>query len=302
MAQNGGTAQQVAPIGVLTEIARTGSLGSKAAVASEAYIGMLTCRDCGGVRVELSLYREGANASAAPIQVRPATYHLRETFYRNFNDNLVMDTNGTWREFVDERHPGVVVELLNRGQNERGQSDMRYLARAQKNEGTLVLLDGLFRELPADVPHMLVQVSGERQEHLTLLTEADNGRTVEMKPGEVFLMRLRNDPKTGKIWSSNRPRSMALVETGGPEGPQPAPMIGPVPSGQGSVSGITSGGPNRRGQNAPRQVMINIVENYSVWEMIAPSEGTQELRFEYRNPAKPLELPTRMVTVSLVVR
>ena len=84
-----------------------------------------------------------------------------------------------------------------------------------------MVLDGLLKELPADVPHMLVQVSGERQEHLTLLTELDSGRTVEMQAGEVFLIRLRNEPKGGYMWESNRPRSMALVETGGAEGGQP---------------------------------------------------------------------------------
>ena len=47
--------------------------------------------------------------------------------------------------------------------------------------------------------------------------------------------------------------------------------------------------------------MVNLVENYSVWEMIAPAAGTQELRFEYHNLAKPLNLPVRVVSIILVV-
>ncbi len=305
-----GAAQQMVPIGVLTDVTRNGSLASnKNAVVSEAYMGMVVCADCGGIRVELSLYREGGNAGGgttpSPAQVRPSSYHLRQTFFRNFNENVVVDSNGTWREFVDERHPGVLVELLNRDPNE-----LRFMARAAKNEGTLVLLDGQLNELAADVPHMLVEVSGERQEHLTLLTEADNGRTVEMQPGEIFLVRLRNETKAGEansgyMWTSNRPRSMALVETGGAEGPQPAPIVigGAAALGASTSSSANrvGGGTSRRGAAPSRQVMVQNAENYSVWEMIAPSQGTQELRFEYRSLTRAQELPVRVVTLSLVV-
>jgi hypothetical protein len=58
---------------------------------------------------------------------------------------------------------------------------MHYLAWASNNKLPLVLLDGVLQELPADVPHMRVQVSSERQVLLTLSPKAHNDRTVEVQ-------------------------------------------------------------------------------------------------------------------------
>jgi hypothetical protein len=80
---------------------------------------------------------------------------------------------------------------------------------ARDNEGTLIILDNELRELPGNVPHTLARVIGSRQRNVAFLSEADDGRTVELKPGEVFLLRLRENPKTGAMWISDRPEAMA---------------------------------------------------------------------------------------------
>ena len=49
---------------------------------------------------------------------------------------------------------------------------------------------------------------------MTILREGDNGRTVEMKPGEVFVVELEARRPVGYTWTSDRPESTALLETG----------------------------------------------------------------------------------------
>jgi predicted secreted protein len=88
-----------------------------------------------------------------------------------------------------------------------------FLTSAHDNEGTLILLDSELHELPGDVPHTLARVTGNRQRNIAFLSEADDGRMVELKPGEVFLLRLRGNPKTGAVWTSDRPETMALMES-----------------------------------------------------------------------------------------
>lgn len=104
-----------------------------------------------------------------------------------------------------------VVELV----GERA-TEQRYLAQAQKNEATLIVLDKQWRELPADLPHMQARITEERREHLNLLTDAEKGPTVLLKLTEVFMLRLGiAKPGLGYGWVSDRPAAMALLETDG---------------------------------------------------------------------------------------
>lgn len=95
-------------------------------------------------------------------------------------------------------------------------TEQRYLAQAQKNEATLIVLDKQWRELPADLPHMQARITEERREHLNLLTDAEKGPTVLLKLTEVFMLRLGiAKPGLGYGWVSDRPAAMALLETDG---------------------------------------------------------------------------------------
>ena len=288
--------------GVQAEVARTGNLStSKTAVVSEIYIGVLACANCGEIRVELALYREGTNLGASPGMVSPAGYHLRETFTGGMDGNTIVETSGVWREFLNpQKRLEPMVELLN-----RTSEDMRFMARAQRNVGTLVLLDKDLEEYPADLPHMLMQTSGERQEQLQLLTEADDGRTVEMKPGEVFLLRLPLGRDAGYIWTSDRPASMALLETGTADANTLVPVsvanATPAPEQTAARQAGSSGTGStlRRNRIPPRDVQPR--DQYAVWQLIAPQSGMQSLRFEYRQPLKPRIPPLKVVTLSVVV-
>ena len=159
------------------------------------------------------------------------------------------------------------------------------MAQAQKNEATLIVLDKQWRELPADLPHMQARITGERREHLNLLTDADNGRTVLLKPREVFMLR----------WVSDRPAVMALLETDGdayvaaPVASLPKPALVTV---------------RRNGGLLAVPSDYGIYGGFLVWHMIAPQEGVQVWRFEYPNALQPkqgLDPPLRLLTLNVEV-
>jgi len=284
-----------------------------AAVASETYLGMVACERCAGTRVELALYRAGD----APGHGPPAAYHMRETFYGTPDGDQVRDTNGVWSEIPDpgpEGH-GWVVELAN------GRSQgLQYFERVEKNDGELVLLDAQLHELPGDLPHKLGRVTGDHQLRMVLLTEGDDGRTVEMRPGEVFAVRLETKRPAGYTWTSDRPAAMALLETGA----EPAAGAGAAAvSGGAGSSAATAGegaaslgqgsagsgqGPARaRAVRASRGTTSSAAQRpaepeYQVWQLIAPPPGVLALRFECRLVSDMAAPPVRFFTLTVVTR
>jgi hypothetical protein len=259
----------------------------KAAVASEAY----GCAFCSGTRVELSLYREGEELGSA----KPSTYHLHEVFYGSRNGDRVVDTNGTWLEPPVAPGEALVVEL------ESGRPDGRlYFARAERNGGELVQLDAKLRELAANVPHTLTRVSGDHQMQTLLLGEGDDGRTLELKAGEVFLLRLRTGMPAGYTWSSDRPASMALLETDGDGSVPPAsPGASAAPVASLPPAKIRPQGTRVR---SARTVPAAKLE-YQVWELIAPPPGVQLLQFQYRYRSKDrIDLPVKVFRLTVITR
>lgn len=269
-----------APESLQSSMVKGGTLGP-ALVASESYLGMLACTDCAGIRVELALYQE--SGAGGGDYVRPAAYHLRETFLGEIDGDKVVDDFGTWKESPDVQRWGTILDL-----RDARRGDETFLTSAHDNEGTLIVLDGELRELPVNVPHTLARVTGNRQRNIAFLSEVDDGRTVELKPGEVFLLRLRGNPKTGAMWSSDRPEAMALMESD---------SNSPLPDSPGNVVQPASGARNR----ISRPVAPQNREIYQVWQMIAPQSGLQVLRFELRRPDKRWPWPEKVVTISILV-
>jgi hypothetical protein len=170
---------------------------------------------------------------------------------------------------------------------------------ARDNEGTLIILDNELRELPGNVPHTLARVIGSRQRNVAFLSEADDGRTVELKPGEVFLLRLRENPKTGAMWISDRPEAMALMESdsNSPSADSSGNVVQrALPS---AVQPAASSTQNRisRAVAPPARWPPNR-EIYQVWQMIAPQSGLQVLKFELHRPDK--RWPEKVVTISIL--
>jgi predicted secreted protein len=251
------------------------------AVASETFLGMVTCRACSGTRVELALYREGD----IPGQGSPSAYHMRETHYGALDGDTVVDTNGVWVEQPGPPGQGTVIQL-DSGRPE----DRQYLQRVPVKGGELVWLDAQLHELPASLPHTLTRVTGDHQLHMTYLTEADDGRTVEMKPGEVFLVRLLRRIPPGYEWICDRPASIVLLETGGESATAAAGAPAPMPPARSAKSA------------ADRAPARPAAPEYQVWQLIAPPPGTLALHFQYRKAGDTVGLPMYLFSLTVVTR
>jgi predicted secreted protein len=142
---------------------------------------------------------------------------------------------------------------------------------------------------------------------MIFLTEADNGRTIDMKPGEVFLLRLKGNPRAQALWTSNRPAAMALLETESEVSETIPPQYATLqqtsrttgrsaknqPIGTNSATGEKPAAPHY--DRSPD-------EGYQVWQLIAPQSGLEQLRFELRRSNKAYEPPQKIVTLSIAVR
>jgi predicted secreted protein len=272
----------------------------RAQVASETYLGMLACPNCAGIRVELALYNESGAGGGDPVH--PAAYHMRETHLGSIDGDGIVETNGVWTEQPDPQNWRRIIILAS------GRPDgLMYFASAPDNQGTLLLLDSQFHELPADVPHSIARITGNRQQKMIFLTEADSGRTIDMKPGEVFLLRLKGNPRTQSLWTSNRPASMALLETGSevaetiPAAPVPVHRTSQSTSRLATAQPLKTTSVTAEKPAAPRYDRSQD-EGYQVWQLIAPQSGYEDLRFELRHPNKAYELPQKIVTFTIVVR
>jgi predicted secreted protein len=307
-AQSGRTPLLV-PDGGLQRAVATGAGFSpdSAEVISEMYLGMLAGPDCAAMRIELALYREGVGQAIG--SAKPAAYHMRETCIYLTGPGKTVDTNGTWRELLDRKKWESIL-ILENGRAPSGE----YFARVQdSNSATLLKLDAQMQELPDTVPHSLGRITGDRQGHMLLLSDADNGRTVEMKPGEVFFLRLTRKPGSGYMWMSNRPDSMVLLESVGEVQPQ---MAGSAARGapSGANSSATAGASTGTARRTSRAAGSNVVSKplpppqdpkdgqYQVWQLIAPQGGQQDLQFEYRMASKAYGWPMQVFKLSVVVR
>jgi NlpE N-terminal domain len=271
----------------------------RAQVASETYLGMLACPDCAGIRVELALYHESEAGGGDPVH--PAAYHLRETHLGAIEGDRIVETNGVWTEQLDPNHLRTIIILAS------GRPDgPMYFATAHDNQGTLLLLNSQFQELPPDVPHSIARITGNHQQKMIFLTEADNGRIIDMKPGEVFILRLKGNPRTQSLWTSNRPASMALLETGSEVSetipPQPATLQRTSrPTSRSAMTRPTTTSTSTAEKPAAPRYDRSPDEGYQVWQLIAPQSGFEDLRFELRHPNKGFELPQKIVTFTVTV-
>jgi NlpE N-terminal domain len=283
-----------APESLQSSMVKGGVLGS-ALVASESYLGMLACGNCAGIRVELALYQESGVAGGE--NVTPAAYHLRETFLGAIDGDQVVDRFGVWKESADAKRWGTILDL-----RDARRADDTFLTSAHDNEGTLIVLDSELRELPANVPHTLARVTGNRQRNVAFLSEADDGRTVELRPGEVFLLRLKGNSKTGAMWTSDRPEAMALMESDN-SGPSRDPFVDAVQTGVPSAAQpVVSGTHHTVSRPGAPPTRFQSGEIYQVWQMIAPQSGLQVLKFELHRPDRNFPWPEKVVTISILVR
>jgi predicted secreted protein len=280
-----------APSGAASRPADPRQIGT--AVASETFLGMVTCAACSGTRVELALYREGG----IPGEGSPSAYHMRETHYGALDGDTVVDTNGVWIEQPGPPGEGTVIQL-----DSGRPQDRQYLQRVPSKGGELVLLDAQLHELPPSLPHTLTRVTGDHQLHMTYLTEADDGRTVEMKPGEVFLVRLPRRIPPGYEWICDRPASIVLLETGGQSATTAAsaPPSAPAATPPAAASGQGAARPAKSA--VPRPPARPTTPEYQVWQLIAPPPGTLALHFQYRKVGDTAGLPMYLFSLTVVTR
>ena len=145
-------------------------------------------------------------------------------------------------------------------------------------------------------------MTGNRQRNVAFLGEADDGRTVELRPGEVFLLRLKGNPKTGAMWTSDRPEAMALMESDN-SGPPRDPFADAIQTGAPIAAKPVASGTHHtvsRPGTPPVRFQNGVI--YQVWQMIAPQSGLQVLKFELHRPDKNFPWPEKVVTISILVR
>jgi predicted secreted protein len=276
-----------------------------AQVVSETYLGMLACPDCGGIRAEITLYWEGRDGRT------PIAYHMTETKV-DVADAKPQENAGFFSEqsapdsaqlpggATNGTTGGTLVELRT------GQPPLKYFLRVAGNNGELLLLNEKLRVLPDRVPHALGRVSGEQQHGLTVLTDRDDGRTVTLKGGEVFIVLLPIHAD-GYRWNSDQPAEMTLLQPD--EQPPPSQAVNtnkaPYPGAAApktmvpaEVAVVTS--------TYHAHHMATGAPSYQAWQMVAPAAGSslveQVLSFQLRHATdEPGLLPGRMVTFRIDV-
>jgi len=276
-----------------------------AQVISETYLGMLACPDCGGIRSEVTLYWEGRDGRL------PIAYHMTETKV-DVADTAPVESSG----FFSEQTPQDSAQLTGGPaggslvQLRSGNPPIRAFLRVPGNNGELLVLNEKLRVLPDRVPHSLGRVSGEQQHGLTVLTDHDDGRTVMLKGGEVFIVMLPVHAD-GYLWNSDQPAEMALLQPDDQPPPSQAINTGNKPPWPGAaapktmvpaeITQVTSTyHAHRMATNAPN--------SFQVWQMVAPAEGNgtspveRVLTFQLRrsNDA-PALLPGQIVTLRIDV-
>jgi len=272
-----------------------------AQVVSESYLGMLACPDCGGIRAAITLYWEGHDGRT------PIAYHMTETkvgvddaapeeSFGFFSEQALQDS----AQLTGGPAGGTLIRLRT------GHPPIQSFLRVAGNNGELLVLSEKLRVLPDRVPHALGRVSGDQQHGLTVLTDHDNGRTITLKGGEVFIVLLPIHAD-GYRWHSDQPAEMTLLQ----------PDDQPPPS-----QAVTPGNPPFPGAAAPKTIVpaeVAIVTSihhgarlgtglpsFQAWQMLAPAAGSglveRVLTFQLRRATdEPGLLPAKIVTFRIDV-
>ena len=272
-------------------------------VVSETYLGMLNCPDCSGIRAEITLYWEGHDGHT------PIAYHLTES-YPGVPDRAPVEAAGF---FSEQQIPdlaqltggpagGSLIRLRT------GKPPVEAFLRVPGNNGELLLLNAKLHVLPDGIQHSLGRVSGEQQQGLTVLTDRDDGRTVTLKGGEVFVVVLPVHEDAYR-WNCDRPAAMALLEPD--DQPPPSQLLDvKQPPWPGAAAPKTLLSVERSRGNAAYHAAhtTNRGPSYQVWQMVAPpSENTNTpvervLTFQLRNPRDEAGvLPSKIVTLRIDV-
>lgn len=109
----------------------------------ESYAGTVLCADCPGIRMELSLFED----SLDPFR---KTFVLRESWLKGRHPARTAISRGSWTFLrgMAANPDATVYELM----PDDGGAPRHFLL---AGDGTLRLLDGDMRELPAALPHTL---------------------------------------------------------------------------------------------------------------------------------------------------
>jgi len=216
------------------------------------FAGVMPCADCAGILTELHLFAE---------QGRPTRFELTETYLGSRDGDRSIGTAGQWGTIRGSAEDsGATVVQLDLGSVSTRRNFLRI------GEDELRRLDANLREIPSTVPHSLHRVS--ELPALTLL-ETDNGRTVEVEPGQRVFVVLGSNRATGFGWTIEA-SGTGLLTTIGP------PIY---------ARGAALGG-----------------EGTEMWFFGASLKGRQELRFLYRRPFEQRVPAIKTVNFSVVVR
>ena len=155
------------------------------------YQGVLPCADCAGIWTEIVLADPGSNAGQGS-----GTFVMSQRFTGGKNGRETLKSEGTWSTLVSDGRDGQTgtLELVPTHSDGTAGTPMFFYVQSGR---TLQMLDAQKQSLPLRPNHTLDRVIPPPVEAFGPLTETDNGKTVEVKVGDVIDIRLVSTSDSG---------------------------------------------------------------------------------------------------------
>jgi predicted secreted protein len=162
------------------------------------YLGILPCANCPALRVQLTLHADAAG--------KPTRYEQRWTYLDVRGKDRSRVTRGPWKLEKGTRADASAAAVRLLGE------DPQLMVRDGERALRIVDTDG--RDMPSPRPQILWLTDGLRPP--ITVTEADVGRTIQLRPGEEILVRLKGNPTTGYRWMPHDEGPSVLELSGTP--------------------------------------------------------------------------------------
>jgi len=156
---------------------------------SGAFVGVLPCADCSGIRSELRLYTEQSSG-------RPTRYEATETYLGTRDGDRTVRRAGRWTILRGSAtDPNATAYQLDYDRADGPQNLLRV------SYAELRLLDREQREITSTAPHSLHRVPNDQSVDSITLADGDSGRVARVARGQTVVIRLSSNRSTGYRWT-----------------------------------------------------------------------------------------------------
>jgi len=170
-------------------LAQTPAGDSTGAALLGAFVGVLPCADCSGIRSKLRLYTEQSSG-------RPTRYEATETYLRTRDGDRTVRRAGRWTILRGSAtDPNATVYQLDYDRADRQQNLLRV------SDAELRLLDREQREITSTAPHSLHRAPNDQSVDSITLADGDSGRVARVARGQTVVIRLSSNRSTGYRWT-----------------------------------------------------------------------------------------------------